>query len=131
MKLSKSLIVMVLFMAINSVNAQSITDKWKQLGDFHELLSKTFHPTEEGDFRPIKQSSQELLTKSEALDVATMPQDLRNPSIEPVILVLKKQTKLVNELVKSKVPDPEIMRAFQNLHDIYYRIVYLGEPKKK
>jgi hypothetical protein len=98
--------------------------------DYHELLSITFQATEEGDFGPIKKFSEELVSKAEALDVITMPQDLKNTKLEETIAILKKQTKLVNDLVKNKAPNPEIMRAFENLHDIYYRIVQLSEPKR-
>ena len=47
------------------------------------------------------------------------------------IVLLKKQTKVVSELVTRKAPDAEIMRAFQNLHDVFHRIVEMCQPGKK
>lgn len=131
MKLIKSFLALAILFAINTVSAQSITDKWKQMHDYHELLSKTFHPAEEGNFNAIKNSSEDLVVLAEALDVKTMPQDLRNPKIDETIAVLKKQTKVVNDLVQRKAPDAEIMRAFENLHDVFHRIVEICQGKKE
>jgi len=131
MKLIKSLFAIALFFAMNTISAQSITDKWKEMHDYHELLSKTFHPAEEGNFGPIKSSSEDLVAKAELLDVEKMPQDLRTPKVDETISVLKRQTKLVSELVTRKAPDAEIMRAFQNLHDVFHRIVEICQPGKK
>lgn len=131
MKKLHSIFTVIALFAVCTLSAQSITDKWKQLHDYHELLSKTFHPAEEGNFTAIKNSSAELLLKAEALDVATMPQDLRTPKIDETIAVLKKQTKMVDELVQKKAPNPELMRAFENLHDVFHRIVELCQPGKK
>ncbi|MGV1011684.1 MAG: hypothetical protein ACOYBS_04490 [Flavobacterium sp.] len=131
MKVLKSLIAIALFMASNTISAQAVTEKWKQLGNYQEVLSNTFKPSEDGDFGPIKLSSQELVTKVEALDVTTMPQDLRTPRLEDVIVILKRQTKVLNELVKAKAPNAEIMRIFENVHDIYNRVVYVCNNLKK
>lgn len=131
MKLLKLLIAIVFFMAIHTISAQSVTEKWKQLGNFHELLSKTFKPSEDGDFTQIKLFSQDLVTKVVALDINSTPQDLKSTNLEDLLIKLKKQTNLVNELVKAKAPNVEIMRAFENVHDIYNRVVYLCEQPKK
>lgn len=131
MKLLKSLMVIIFFMTFNTISAQAVTEKWIQLGNYHELLSNTFKPSENGDFGPIKLSSQELVTKVEALDVTTMPQDLRTPRLEEVIVILKRQTKVLNELVKAKAPNAEIMRTFENVHDIFNRVVYVCNNLKK
>lgn len=131
MKYIKSLLAIVAFFAFSSVSAQAITDKWKQLHEYHELLSKTFHPAEDGNFGPIKNSSEELVVKAEALDIATMPQELKVAKLDETIAILKKQTKVVNDLVQRKAPNAEIMRAFENLHDVFHRIVEICEPGKK
>lgn len=130
MKLIKSLFAIAVFFAMNTVSAQTLTEKWKQMHDYHELLSKTFHPAEEGNLNPIKVSSEDLVARAELLDVETMPQDLRTAKLDENIVVLKKQTKVVSELITKKAPNAEIMRAFQNLHDIFHRIVEMCEPRR-
>jgi hypothetical protein len=127
MKLIKSIFAIAVFFAINTVSAQAITDKWKQMKDYHELLSKTFHPAEEGNLNPIKVSSEDLVARAELLDVTTMPQELRAPKLDENIALLKMQTKKVSELITNKAPNAEIMRAFENLHDIFHRIIKMSE----
>jgi hypothetical protein len=130
MKLIKSLFAIAVFFAMNTVSAQTLTDKWKQMHDYHELLSKTFHPAEEGNLNPIKVSSEDLVARAELLDVETMPQDLRTAKLDENISILKRQTKVVSELITNKAPNAEIMRAFQNLHDIFHTIVQMCEPRR-
>ena len=59
-----------------------------------------------------------------------MPEDLKSAKVEETIAVLKKQTKVVNDLVQRKAPNAEIMRAFQNLHVVFHRIVEICQPTK-
>ncbi len=124
--MKKLLLLIIIFFGNQTTNAQSIV-KWVALSEYHELLSKTFHPTEEGNFGPIK----ELNSKAEALDVVTIPQEYKNQKTETTLTLLKKQTKLVNDLVQNKAPNVEILRAFQDLHDIFHRIVMLCNPNNK
>lgn len=128
--MKKLLLLIIIFFGNQTTNAQSIV-KWVALSEYHELLSKTFHPTEEGNFGPIKEFSKELNSKAEALDVVTIPQEYKNQKTETTLTLLKKQTKLVNDLIQNKAPNVEIMRAFQDLHDIFHQIVMLCNPNNK
>ena len=55
-----------------------------------------------------------------------MPQDLRNPQADETIVVLKRQTKLVAELVRTKASDVELMKSFQKLNETYDRLLRLS-----
>ncbi len=128
--MKKLFLLAFICIGMQTLSAQSLVEKWKPFSEYHELLSKTFHPSEDGNFGPIKEFSQELNSKAEALNVATLPQEFRNPKVESNLVILKKQTKLVNDLVKNKAPNVEIMRAFEDLHDIFHRIVLLCNDLK-
>lgn len=130
MKLIKSLFAIAFFFAVNTISAQSVTEKWPQLNDFQELLVKTFEPAGEGNFNPIKNSCEYLVEKAQALDVTTMPQDLRNVKADEIVAVLKRDTKLVAELIRTKASDVEIMKSFQKLNETYDRLLRIYEPKK-
>lgn len=130
MKLMKFLFAVAFLFAINNVSAQSVASKWPQLNSFQELLVKTFEPAGEGNFGPIKNSYEYLVEKSEALDVTTMPQDLKNSKADETVAVLKRQTKLLAELIKTNSPNAEIMRAFQKVNETYDRLLSIYEPKK-
>ncbi|MFY7758375.1 MULTISPECIES: hypothetical protein [Flavobacterium] len=122
MKFVKFIIAAVAFLAVQTISAQSVTSKWTQLHEYHELLSKTFHPAENGNFTAIKNSHDYLVQKAEALDVATMPADLKTPVVVENVAVLKKLTKKLSELITNKAPDVEILRTFQNVHDVFHKI---------
>lgn len=130
MKLIKSLFAIAVFFAMNTASAQTLTDKWKQMHYYNELLSKTFHSAEEGNLNPIRVSSEDLVARAELLDIETIPQDLRTAKLDENIRILKKQTKVVSLLIASKAPNAEIMRAFQNLYDIFHTIVQMCEPRR-
>ena len=100
------------------------------MNDYHALLFTSLKSAEDGNFKVIKSNSGELLKKADLLEVTTMPQDIRSPQVEHAIILLKNQTKFVDDLVKNKAPNAEIMRAFQNLYDIYNRVALLSEPKR-
>lgn len=122
MKFVKFIIAAVAILAVQTISAQSVTSKWTQLHEYHELLSKTFHPAENGNFTAIKNSHDYLVQKSEALDIATMPADLKTPIVVENVAVLKKLTKKLSELITNKAPDVEILRTFQNVHDVFHKI---------
>lgn len=131
MKIIKSLFAFAAFFAFNSASAQSITEKWPQIKAYHEVMSKTFHPSEEGNLDPIKAYAGLLLEKAEALSVENMPTEFRNPKVIESLVVLKKETKAINELVKAKASDNEITAALSKLHDTFHKIVGMCQTEKK
>ena len=131
MKFIKSIFAFATIFAVNSVAAQSLTEKWPQIKAYHEVMSKTFHPAEEGNLEPIRKDAESLLEKANALSVENMPAEFRSPKLIETLIVLKKETKVVTELVKQKASDDEITKALTKLHDIVHQIVGLCQPEKK
>jgi len=62
--------------------------------------------------------------------VATMPQDVKKLKIEETVTLFRRKTKAINYLVQRKAPDSKIMRAFQDLNDIFHRIIEKRVDKK-
>lgn len=56
------LIVILALTTTSKVQAQEKA-KWKEMEAFHEVMSKTFHPAEEGKMEPIKSRSTEMVQK--------------------------------------------------------------------
>ena len=48
--------------------------KWQELDAFHEVMSKTFHPAEEGKLEPIRSRSAEMVDKAVAWKNSTAPE---------------------------------------------------------
>ena len=129
MKFNKSILAVIAFFAFSSIFAQSATDKWTQLNNFKELLTKTFQPAEQGNFKPIKTSSEQLVIAIDALSQNT-PEEFKSPKINEASIVLKRKAKALHELVIKNAPDAEIMRAFQDVHDVAQKLVSLCQPTK-
>lgn len=130
MKIIKSLFAFAAFFAFNSASALSITEKWPQIKAYHEVMLKTFHSSEDGNLDPIKNYSELLMEKAEALSVENMPEEFRSPKMIESLVVLKKETKTVNELVQQEATDDEITKALTKLYDTFHKIVAMGQTKK-
>lgn len=131
MKIIKSLLAIAAFFAFNSVSAQTITERWPEIKAYHEVISKSFHSSEEGNLNPIKLNSELLVERAEALAVENMPEEYRSPKLIESIVVLKKDTKKVNDLVQRKASDDEITKALAALHDTFHKIVGLCQTENK
>ncbi|MDI9257584.1 hypothetical protein [Flavobacterium sedimenticola] len=122
MKIIKSLFAFAAIFTLNSSSAQSITEKWPQIKAYHDVMVKSFHSSEAGNLESIKMNSALLLEKAEALSVETMPEEFRSPKLIESLVLLKKETKTVNELVLQKAADSQIIEALSKLHETFHKI---------
>jgi hypothetical protein len=131
MKLIKAFVILTLLFVANTVTAQSTFDKWSALKEFHEVMSQTFHPAEEGNFAPIKARSEEMMSKAAMLLKTEIPQEFRTNSILASAERLQLKSKALHKLVLSNAPDAAILKSITDLHDTFHEIVGLcSEPKK-
>ena len=61
----KKLLVLAMA-AIFTVGVHAQEASWKQMEDFHGVMSKTFHPAEEGNLKPLKENAATLVAKAKA-----------------------------------------------------------------
>lgn len=92
MKKSIVMICAVVFIHLAGF-AQSIND-WAELKQFHGVMSQTFHPAEEGNLKPIKERSAELLQKATALKQSKVPAAFDKPEIKKAVADLEKGQRL-------------------------------------
>lgn len=119
------LLFVCLCMAITA-QAQSIFDQWAELKSFHTVMSQTFHPSEEGDLKPIKARSKEMADKAKVLAQSLIPATFNKPDIQKAVQKLAKDSKSLHQLVKSrKATDEQIKKSLSDLHDVFHQIVGL------
>ena len=75
---------------------------WKEMDDFHTVMSETFHPAEEGKLGPIKKRSQEMVDKAVAWQKSTAPEGYDKKAVKGSLKKLVQGTKELNKLVKAK-----------------------------
>ncbi len=105
------------------VPKKSKFDVWPALKEFHQVISETFHPAEEGNLAPIKARSGELMQKADALAASTPPKDFAAPDVLKNIKKLKADSKKLNDLVTKKASDEAIKKSLTALHGTFHQIV--------
>ena len=131
MKHLKTFLVLALFVVSSSVSAQSTFDKWPAIKEFHEVMSQTFHPAEEGNLAPIKARSEEMMNKAAMLLKSDIPTEFRTDAILASAERLQIKSKALHKLVTSNGADAVILKSITDLHDTFHEIVGLcSDPKK-
>lgn len=103
-------------------------DNWQALKDFHKIMSQTFHASEEGNLQPIKEQSDEMVKKAEAL-VKNIPAKYNTKKITDVVGEIVVGSKKLDKMVKSKKSDKAITESLSKLHDTFHQIVGLCGEK--
>ena len=112
-----------------SANYKAVTkgkfDEWPALKDFHKVMSQTYHPSEEGDLKPIKARSAEMFAKADLLAKSIIPAEFNKKEVVAAVQKLKADSKKLDKLVKGKKSDKEITEALAKLHDVFHEIIGL------
>jgi hypothetical protein len=123
--MKKFLSLVMIFAAIavaQPIHAQQKA-KWQELDAFHEVMSKTFHPAEEGKLEPIRTRSQEMLDKAVAWKNSTAPEGYDKSAVLKNLKKLVKGSKEINKMVKKNASDNELKEELSELHDVFHEIV--------
>lgn len=127
----KTFAIFALLFIANSMSAQSTFNRWPALKDFHEVMSETFHPAEEGNYFPIKNRSEELITKGTLLLTTDIPAEFRTNTILSSAERIQLQSKALNRLVLTRATNAELLKSITELHDTFHEIVGLCSEQKK
>ncbi|MDI5887849.1 MULTISPECIES: hypothetical protein [Flavobacterium] len=131
MKHLKAFLVLAFIVVANSVSAQSTFEKWPAIKEFHEVMSQTFHPAEEGNLAPIKARSEEMMNKAAMLLKSDIPAEFRTNAILASAERLQLKSKALHKLVTSNGSDAAILKSITDLHDTFHEIVGLCSDAKK
>ncbi len=131
MKHLKVFLVLAFIVVANSVSAQSTFEKWPAIKEFHEVMSQTFHPAEEGNLVPIKARSEEMRNKAAMLLKSDIPAEFKTNAILASAERLQLKSKALHKLVNSNGTDAAIVKSITDLHDTFHEIVGLCSDAKK
>jgi hypothetical protein len=131
MKHVKAFLIIALIFVANNISAQSVTEKWPAIKEFHEVMSQTFHPAEEGNLAPIKARSEEMMVKAAAILKSDIPEEFKTPSILASAEKLQLKSKKLHELISSNAADEVIVKRLTDLHETFHQIVGLCSDVKK
>ncbi len=121
-KIFSLLVVMSSVVFFNPAQAQKKA-KWQELDAFHEVMSKTFHPAEEGKLDPIRTRSQEMLDRAVAWKNSTAPEGYDKSAVLKNLKKLVRGSKEINKMVRKNASDNELKEELTELHDVFHEIV--------
>jgi predicted HAD superfamily Cof-like phosphohydrolase len=113
-----------LLFATTHVSAQNAKKaQWKEMLDFHEVMSETFHSAENNNLAPLKEKSGLLVERAQAWKAAAVPAGYKPEVTTAVLKRLVKQCKAINKAVKKGKSDAELVASITTAHDIFHEIM--------
>ncbi len=97
-------------------------DAWQALKDFHMVMAQTFHPVEEGNYKPIRERSGEMLSKAKMLASSKVPASFQSAEITKALNDLVDGSAKLDKLVSKKAKDEKIKDSLTKLHDTFHII---------
>jgi hypothetical protein len=121
----KNLITLsILVLASTFVFAQhKEMESWKELKDFHEVMSATYHPTEKGDYKPIRSRAAELVAKADALQRSKYPVDFDNIETRRKVKMLYASVTAVKNAVDKNDSDANIGKLLEEAHSAFHGVI--------
>lgn len=98
-------------------------DSWPELKDFHKTLSESFHPTEKGDFGPLKKNFGTLLAKAVLLSNSVLPNSLKNKEIDNTLKIIEEKCEELYELKSKKIKDEILKKKIIEIHDQFHLVM--------
>jgi hypothetical protein len=116
------LMAAIIFFIATNVSAQEKKD-WKEMHNFHAVMSKTFHPAEEGKLQPLKDSATLLLAKAKAWQQSTVPQGYNAKVTAPILKQLVTKCTELQKAVAAKKDDKTLTKLITEAHEIFHEIM--------
>ena len=122
--LLKTLVLAATLVGAMSTFAATKPGSWAELKAYHEVMSSTFHPAEEGKLEPIKTRSSELASAAAAWVASKPPTEFNTPAITISLKLLHQESVALDKLIAGKkASDDEIKAALVKLHDRFHEVV--------
>jgi len=124
-KVKISFLLLVLLFTTNIISAQTKID-WKEKNRFHRTIGETFHPMEEGDLKPIRTRSEEMVKNAIAWQQSVVPEKFQTvKNIDKILKQLVKQSKKLDAKIKNNASDDVVKKDLTQIHDTFHKIVGL------
>lgn len=108
-------------LTIQSANAEK--NEWKELNDFHTIMSKSFHPTEEGNFKPLKENAAALAKSARTWSEAEVPDGFDKELTPKILGELVAKCDAIEKSVSANAGDDELKVQITEAHEVFHQIV--------
>ena len=97
--------------------------EWKELKTFHGVMSKSFHPSEEGNLQPVKDNAADLVAKAKAWQASPIPADYNQTETKKVLAELVVKCEDIQKAVAAKKSDADLKKLIHEAHEVFHQIV--------
>lgn len=115
-----SLLLICLFASLVTYSQKK---PWKEMDSFHTIMSKTFHPAENGDLKPTRDNVDELIQKAKTWQASEIPAGYNKKLIKPILDRLVTQTESIKTAIGEKKSDEELQAMISKAHDTFHEIM--------
>jgi hypothetical protein len=119
------------FQSVPKSASAADNDNWNELTAFHAVMSATFHPMEEGNFKPIRTRAAEMAAKAKQWSDSTPPALYDKAEIKTNVAKLAQESQALSALVAKKASDVQIKESLNALHDRFHEIAGMCNDAKK
>jgi hypothetical protein len=120
--------IALILIAMVALSQGAIAQGWKELSDFHHFMSNTFHPAENGDYKPLREKADSLYMAAVTWQKSAIPAEYKEKETKETLDKLVNETKAIAEAIKKGIDDKALFTMINNAHDTFHKIV--GECKK-
>ena len=119
--IKKITLALVAFLFVQTAFADK--GNWAELKRFHSVMSKTFHPAEEGNLQPVKDSAATLLAKAKVWQASAIPADYNKEETTKTLALLVAKCEDLNAAVMANKSDADLKKLITEAHEIFHQIV--------
>jgi len=107
----------------SAASKPSVFSQWPTLDEYHKVMSKTFHPAEEGNLNPVKANASELAAKATVLKNSAIPVAFQKKGMQNSVNLLETESIALAKMVSEKKPDTVLKKAIFDLHERFHEIM--------
>lgn len=115
-------ILLCLVMALPFVVTAQEKSDWKEMNNFHTLMSTSFHPSEEGNLKPVKAKADSLVIAAKLWKASKVPTGYKPKETSETLTKLIKQLVELNTAVKAGKDDTALKGMIKEAHEIFHFI---------
>lgn len=119
------------FQSVSKSASAADNDTWNELTAFHAVMSATFHPMEEGNFKPVRTRAAEMAAKAKQWSDSTPPALYDKAEIKTNVAKLAQESQALAGLIAKKASDVQIKESLNALHDRFHEIAGMCNDAKK
>jgi hypothetical protein len=96
--------------------------EWKEMKAFHEIMSTVYHPTEEGNFAPLKEKAIDLFKAAKVWRDSKVPSELMAEQTKAMLNKLLTKGREISSAVQLYTTDNELKVIIVAAHDMFHKI---------